>query len=68
MRMRKGWRKALDAASVRDVAAAFEEWDRRYRDEPERFQSEAEHLLRDTPRTYGERVALYFLKVLAEVV
>lgn len=48
------------------LAAAFTEWDRRYREEPERFQSEAVRLLRGTPETYGEAAAPYLLMILAE--
>lgn len=47
------------------LAAAFTEWDRRYREEPERFHSEATHLLRYTPETYGEACAPYLLALLA---
>jgi hypothetical protein len=49
------------------AAAAFAEWDRRYREEPERFMSEAEHLLRETPDTYGDKAAAYFLYILGEL-
>jgi hypothetical protein len=49
------------------LAAAFTEWDCRYREEPERFQSEAAHLLRETPQSYGEVCAPYLLKILAEL-
>lgn len=48
------------------LAAAFTEWDRRYREEPERFMSEATHLLKQTPETYGEAAAPYLLAILAE--
>lgn len=48
------------------LAAAFTEWDRRYREEPERFMSEARHLLKETPETYGEAAAPYLLAILAE--
>lgn len=48
------------------LAAAFTEWDRRYREEPERFMSEATHLLKQTPETYGEAAAPYLLMILAE--
>jgi hypothetical protein len=48
------------------LAAAFTEWDRRYREEPERFMSEASHLLKHTPETYGEAAAPYLLMILAE--
>lgn len=48
-------------------ARAFTEWDRRYREEPERFMSEAQHLLKETPETYGEACAPYFIKLLEEI-
>lgn len=48
------------------LAAAFTEWERRYREEPERFMSEASKLLRETPETYGEAAAPYLLMILAE--
>ena len=48
------------------LAAAFTEWDRRYREEPERFMSEARHLLKETPESYGEAAAPYLLMILAE--
>lgn len=47
--------------------AAFTEWDRRYREEPERFWSEAEHLLKQTPETYGQAAAPYFIAILREI-
>lgn len=49
-----------------ELAAAFTEWDRRYREEPDRFQSEAWHLLRETPETYGQAAAPYLLHILEE--
>lgn len=48
------------------LAAAFTEWDRRYREEPDRFMSEARHLLKETPETYGQAAAPYLLAILAE--
>lgn len=51
-------------ATVDQLAAAFTEWDRRYREEPERFMSEAEHLLKETPETYGEACAPYLVALL----
>lgn len=48
------------------LAAAFTEWDRRYREEPERFEAEAVRLLKGTPETYGEAAAPYLLAILAE--
>jgi len=54
----------LTAVTESDLAAAFTEWDRRYREEPERFEREAERLLRGTPETYGEACAPYLLALL----
>lgn len=53
--------------TVENLAAAFTEWDRRYREDPEAFESEATHLLKGTPETYGDVAAPYFLKILKEV-
>lgn len=46
-------------ASEQQLAAAFTEWERRYREEPDRFMSEASKLLKETPATYGAACALY---------
>lgn len=46
-------------------AAAFTEWERRYREEPERFMSEAVKLLRETPKSYGAFCDPYFLKIMS---
>lgn len=45
------------------ITAAFTEWERRYRKDPELFMSEASKLLKDTPRTYGEACTPYFLSI-----
>ena len=50
-----------------ELAATFTEWDRRYREEPERFMSEAVHLLRETAETYGQACAPYFTFLLEEL-
>lgn len=50
-----------------ELAAAFTEWDRRYREEPERFQHEATRLLHETPMTYGDACAPYLLSILQEL-
>ncbi len=49
-----------------ELAAAFTEWDRRYREEPERFMSESRRLLKETPETYGQACAPYLIQILAE--
>jgi hypothetical protein len=48
------------------MAAAFTEWERRYREDPDGFMSEARKLLKETPQSYGEACAPYFAKLLAE--
>lgn len=57
----------MNNATEQQIASAFTEWERRYREDPDRFQSEAAKLLRETPETYGAACAPYFLKILAEV-
>lgn len=49
-----------------EMEKAFTEWDRRYREEPERFMSEATHLLKETPKTYGAACAPYFMELINE--
>jgi hypothetical protein len=49
-----------------DLAAAFTEWDRRFREEPEWFEAEAVRLLRSTPGTYGEACAPYLMEIVRE--
>lgn len=49
---------------VGDIAAAFTEWDRRYREDPRGFMSDVEHLLGNTPESYGEASAAYLLLLL----
>jgi hypothetical protein len=55
------------SATQEQLAKAFTEWDRRYREEPERFQSESERLLKETPETYGEACAPYLIQILDEL-
>lgn len=56
----------LYQVSEKQLADAFTEWERRYREEPERFMSEAAKLLKETPETYGDACAPYLLSILAE--
>lgn len=49
------------------LARALTEWERRYREEPERFQSEVQRLLRETPESYGAACAPYLVQLLREV-
>lgn len=50
-----------------DLQRALTEWDRRYREEPERFQSEAVSLLQGTPESYGAVAGPYLMDILIEV-
>lgn len=54
------------SATQIQLAAAFTEWERRYREEPERFMTECEKLLKGTPKTYGEACAPYLIQILGE--
>ena len=54
------------AMTYDEIRAAFTEWERRYREEPERFYSEAAKLLRETPQTYGDAATPYFLAIVME--
>lgn len=43
--------------STADLVAAFTAWDRDYRENPDDFWSTVEHLLHQTPDTYGDAAA-----------
>lgn len=55
------------SATPKEIAATFTEWDRRFREDPEGFQSEATRLLKETPESYGAAVTPYFAKLLGEI-
>lgn len=46
---------------------AFAEWDRRFRAEPDRYESQAVHLLSGDPTSYGLAAGTHFLELLQEV-
>lgn len=48
-----------------DLAAAFTEWDRRFREEPERFLAESTRVLTSDPDSYGEACAPYLVALLS---
>jgi hypothetical protein len=50
-----------------ELSAVFTEWDRRYREEPDRFMSEVQHLLHETPWSYGAACAAYFEQLATEL-
>lgn len=51
------------------LKAAFTEWDRRYRANPEEFRNEAARLLDSSQDeyTYGEAATPYFMQILEDV-
>lgn len=53
--------------TVEEAQAVFTEWDRRYREEPETFMNEVEHLLRETPESYGDVCGPYFFELLKQL-
>lgn len=50
-----------------DLAKAFTEWDRRFRENPASFMSQAENLLKQTAETYGDAATPYFVQLITEV-
>lgn len=54
-------------AEEEELVAAFTEWDRRYREDPEGFENEAARLLKGTPQSYGEAAAPYFVSILQQL-
>lgn len=58
---------AVVITETKAIQAAFTEWDRRYREDPEGFMNEAARLLQSDAETYGEEATPYFLSVLADV-
>jgi len=54
----------MTEVSLEQAQEIFAEWDRRYREEPETFMNEVEHLLRETPESYGEACGVYFFELL----
>lgn len=47
-------------------AKAFTEWERRFREEPDKFMSEQEHLA-ESANSIGELSAEYFIVLLSEI-
>ena len=50
-----------------EMTAAFTEWERRYREEPEKFMHDVTRFTRTTPETYGEGATRTFLGYLQEL-
>jgi hypothetical protein len=49
------------------LAHIFTTWDYRYRENPEEFMSTVEHLLGNTPYSYGAACAVYFKDLYEEL-
>ena len=52
--------------NIEELAAAFTEWERQYREDPEEFMSRQDTANQST-KTYGEACAPYFVKLLREI-
>jgi hypothetical protein len=48
------------------LAHLFTTWDARYRENPEKHMSDVEHLLHNTPYSYGVASARYFKELYEE--
>lgn len=48
------------------AAGIFEEWKRRYDEDPDAFQNH-EVFLKDPPKSYGEAAARYFFWLIADI-
>jgi hypothetical protein len=53
-------------ATLDEFKAAFTEWERRYRENPEGFWAESYRVAQST-ETYGEAAAPYFAQILDEL-
>ena len=55
-------------ATEEQLAAAFTEWDRRYREEPEAFESDMARIQRgQTEEDYGTEAAAYFVEIMNDL-
>lgn len=53
--------------TMKEAQKIFEEWDRRFRENPEDFVNFATALLKETPETYGDAVGPYFFELLGQL-
>jgi hypothetical protein len=54
-------------ASKSELQRAFELWEERFRERPTDYMSEAERVLKQTPKTHAESSAAYLCSLLHEV-
>ena len=57
----------MEKFSQEHLEKMFTEWDLRWRMNPEDFMSVVDHLLKETPYSYGKACALYFMELAKEV-
>lgn len=55
----------LPTLTAPQLEAALTEWDRRWREEPEKFMNDSQHLSELTAQTYGTVACRYLLSILA---
>jgi hypothetical protein len=53
--------------SREEIAIVFTEWDRRWRENPQEFTDLVTHLTKETPLSYGQACAPYFIKLAKEL-
>ena len=56
----------MNNATLNEIARAFTEWERRFREQPEKYTITREAFACDA-QSYGEVVAPYFISILAEI-
>jgi hypothetical protein len=62
-----GWKEeSMNNATTKQIRAAFTEWERLYRENPDKFTSEQEHRSMSA-KTYGDLCTPYFLSILAKI-
>ncbi len=50
-----------------ELKAAFTEWDRRYRENSDKFMTESRRLAEGTPKTYGDGCGPYFRSIIDDL-
>jgi hypothetical protein len=65
--MRKNAQTAKAKRIENTLTKVFAEWDRRYRKNPEQYMNNVQHLLGNTPYTYGRACAVYFTELMNEM-
>lgn len=57
----------IERLTPEQLAEGLEEWDRRWRENPEEFERLDTHLIRNTPQTYGVCASAYLISILVDL-